>query len=399
MRPAAFLLGAVALPVAAAAQTTTDSVPDGSATPGWLGRRISAQYQLLAEAQYNWSRLRDDSRVNPDNAGRLAHRDDEVRLFPSADLTIGPAKLRGDVRASWTETPPAPHAARHPFDAEVQELRAGFSLGSAVYVVAGRQRLGWGSGTMWNPARVEPQKDPLRPGNRLRGADAARVELTHGTSSLNVLVLPAQLGQPASTAARVEGTVHGVALAGSVIAPATSAWRVGYDASLARDRFTLHLEGTARGRSLRPSVDSLGTLTPRADGGLAGLYHNVVVGGMLVPAPSLYVVAEYQYQSDYASATEDSLFVRFLPRNGQLYDPIGRGRHRLFAQIRRASMSGSAVSVLGFADLVTHQTIVAPTVELARGGLSLSVAPYLYTDRAPVSVYRARLQTVLSAYF
>jgi hypothetical protein len=371
-----------------------------AAQEGWTQRAFRYEYQLIGEYERHWNERREESRLNPRNVAELRAIGDELRAYPAGEVSFGPFKARADLKIDWRPYGNTMRDSSAVAYGEVQELRAAVGLGDAAYLVAGRQRLGWGTGIVWNPTRVEPQKDPFRLGNRLRGADVVRFEYVHAAATANLLFFPAQFSQPSAFAARLETSVAGVAGSASVVAPGTGRWRVGYDASAALDRLTLYVEGAARARSLRPMLDSLGAQRARPDArDLAGLYHDVVAGSLLSPSARTQFVVEYRYQSDFSTALEDDVFVTHLPRNAELYDPLGRGRHRVYVNGRYGLPGRSGVSLGAFLDPATHQSILVPGTGWSRASYRLDVQAFVFRERHDVSVFRSTVQCILSAYY
>lgn len=365
--------------------------------PAAAAAQLRTTHQVIAELQLNANALRTDSRLNPGNAAGLQALDPHLRIFPAAELSTGPVKLRADLGVALDRT--EERGLRG--SAEVQELYTGVTLSERAYLVVGRQRLGWGTGFVWNPTRLDAAKDPLRVANRLKGLDAVRVEYAAPAATVNVLVGASEGDHRYLYAARVEKTFGPLSTSVSAVNPGRGDWRAGYDWSYASDRWTLYGEGTVQGASARPRVDSAGArVEPGRAGGVSGLYHDVVAGSLLSVSPRVTAVAEYRFRNDYYTGAQNDRFVRSLPRNGDLYDPTGMGRGRIFGMLRYADAErGFGVSLRGFADPTTGQLMFGPGTERSGRNLKLEVTPLVFYDPGHVSPHRAQVQVVLSSFF
>jgi hypothetical protein len=374
----------------------------GAALPAGAGAQDGFQQQTIAELHTNVSAVADSSVLNPGNAAELGGVRTTLRLYPAAELRHGWLKLRADARFSA----PLLNAEGSRAGAELQEGYAGVALGDAAYLAAGRQRLGWGTGLIWNPTRIDAEKDPLRTSSRLRGIDAVRLEYAFSGATLNVLAAAPDVTRAESSrdllyAARLETRVAGVATSLSAVNPGRSDWRLGWDFSAAADRFTVYGEGTLRRASELPVVDGAGSTVRRGESGrVMGAHHDVVLGTLLSLSPRWSGMVEYQYRSDAWSGAEYRRFVDDLPRSGPLYDALGPGRHRVFGMARMTGDEGAwSVALKGFADPVSGTFVLSPTLERSGSRFKAEISPQLFLDRDAVSPYRTRTQVIVSAFF
>jgi hypothetical protein len=373
-----------------------------AAAPAAAGAQQGLQHQVIAELQMDGAVRADSSVLNPGNAARLGGVEGTLRLFPWAEYRTGPVKARVDLRLEGSALGRDGTQAA----AELQEGYVGVSLSQSLYLAAGRQRLGWGTGFIWNPTRIDAGKDPLRTSNRLRGIDAVRLEWSAGNTSVNVLAASQDVMRYASAddllwAARAETKLGPVTTSLSAVNPGRPGWRLGWDWSAAGDRFTVYGEGALRGRSDARLVAGDGTGEARGtDGHVLGAHHDVVLGSMVNLTPRVMGLVEYEYRSDAWSGAEFHRFVDALPRNGELYDPIGPGRHRVFGMVKYSGADNTVgVALKAFADPVSRTLILAPTLERAGSRFKMELSPFVYVDRYRVAPFRASTQLVLSAYF
>jgi hypothetical protein len=114
-----------------------------------------------------------ESSVNRSNTFGLARHENLFRL------TAGASETRG----SWTARF-AGYVERKTGGVDATEFKARkasleYRAGEAFQARFGRQKIGWGSGFVWNPtARFEPPKSPANPGAEQPGVDALRLDLS-----------------------------------------------------------------------------------------------------------------------------------------------------------------------------------------------------------------------------
>jgi hypothetical protein len=374
----------------------------GAVLPAGARAQDGLQHQTIAELHTFVSAAADSSVLNPGNAAGLGGVTTALRLYPAAELRRGLFKVRADARFAA----PLVNAEGSRGSAELQEGYVGISLGDAAYLAAGRQRLGWGTGFIWNPTRIDAEKDPLRTSSRLRGIDAVRLEYAFAGATLNLLaaapdVLRAESSRDLLYAARLETRVAGVATSLSAVNPGRADWRMGWDFSAAADRFTVYGEGTLRGASALSVVDAAGSTVQRGEGArVLGAHHDVVLGTLLSVNARWSGLVEYQYRSDAWNGAEYRRFVDDLPRSGRLYDALGPGRHRVFGMVKMAGGEGAwGVALKGFADPVSGTYLLSPSLETSGTRFKAEVSPQIFLDRDAVSPYRARTQVIVSAFF
>jgi hypothetical protein len=271
-------------------------------------------------------------------------------------------------------------------------------LGDAVYLAAGRQRLGWGTGLVANPTRLETQRDAFRLTNRTRGTDAVRLEWVRPALTTNLVVGPARAAARTLVALRAERTFGAAAASASVVTRGGRDWRAGGDVALPLGAVTLFAEGTASQWSERPALDTTAA-PPPADVLRRGRFVDVVAGGIWTPLASVRIAGEYRYQSDNLTRDGFGAFVRTLPNGYARYDPLGMGRHRLFASARFEPSQHAAAALNVFADPVTRQAVLAPVLEASRRRMRLEISPLLFVERRTVSAFRSRLQFVLTTVY
>lgn len=375
----------------------------GAALPAGAAAQDGLQHQTIAELHTFVSAAADSSVLNPGNAAELGGVTTALRLYPAAEFRRGPFKVRADARFA---APLVDGTEGSRASAELQEGYVGVALSDAAYLATGRQRLGWGTGFIWNPTRIDAEKDPLRTVSRLRGIDAVRLEYTLGGATLNLLgaapdVMRVNSSRDLLYAARVETRVAGVATSLSAVNPGRDDWRMGWDFSAAADRFTVYGEGTLRGASALSVVDAAGTAVPRGEGArVLGAHHDVVLGTLLSVSARWSGLVEYQYRSDAWSGAEYRRFVDGLPRSGALYDALGPGRHRAFGMVKMAGGEGAwGVALKGFADPVSGTYLLSPSFETSGTRFKAEVSPQIFLDGDAVSPYRARTQVIVSAFF
>ena len=374
----------------------------GAALPAGARAQDGFSQQTVAELHAHVTAAADSSVLNPGRVADLSGMTTSLRLYPAAEWRRGSLKVRADARFAA----PLLGEGGGRASAELQEGYAGLALSGAAYVAVGRQRLGWGTGLIWNPTRIDAEKDPLRTASRLRGIDAVRLEYAFAGATLNVLAATPDAARLESAgdvlyAARLETRLAGVATSLSAVNPGRADWRLGWDFSAAADRFTVYGEGTLRRASERAVVDAAGATARRGAGGrVLGAHHDVVLGTLLSLSARWSGMVEYQYRSDAWSGAEYRRFVADLPRSGPLYDPLGPGRHRVFGMARMAGGEGTwSVALKGFADPVSGTFVLSPSLERSGTRFKAEVSPQLFLDRNDVSPYRTRTQVIVSAFF
>jgi hypothetical protein len=345
--------------------------------------------------QYDANRRRDDSPLNPRNVAGLPAGEAAWRLFPVVEAEAGRWRARADLRASARRVGDEPIDA----DVEAQELVVGVSLGDALYLAAGRQRLGWGTGLVATPTRLEAQRDAFRLVSRTRGSDAVRLEWVRPDLTTNLVVSPAGAVARTLAALRVERTFGAAAASASLVTRGGRRWRVGGDVALPLGAVTLFAEGTASGWSERPALDTLAAPPPAGDVVRGGRFVDVVAGGIWTPGPAVRLAGEYRYQSDNLTRAAFDAFVRTLPNGHARYDPLGMGRHRLFVSARVERPQRAAAVLTAFLDPVTRQTVVAPSLEVSTRRTRLEISPLLFAEQRRVSALDSRLQVVLSVVY
>ncbi|MHB1073475.1 MAG: hypothetical protein ACYC3Q_11770 [Gemmatimonadaceae bacterium] len=377
-----------------------DSRPrDDAPTPPW-----AMAGQLLVELQYSVSALDRGSPLNPQNVARIPAAELESRLFPQLVLRHRDAPLlRGEARVRARRAAGDSTAG----DVEIQELFLGRALTPAWYVAVGRQRLGWGTAFGANPTRLEAQRDAFRIANRLRGADVARVEWLHGDWAANAVLAPARHPAHTLAALRLERTLGEAALSATLTTRAGRDWRLGGDVARPAGSATWYAEGTLSGWAERPEWSFAGggegTATASPAGSVPRIRHGRftdLVGGVAwLPSPSVRVVTEYRYQSDYASRAQFDRFVASLPRDQARYDPLGQGRHRLFSSLRLGDPRRIAATVAAYTDPVTRQLLLMPGIEHGGDHLQLEVTSLSFLQSQRVAALRHRTFAVLSVFF
>jgi hypothetical protein len=379
-----------ALPHRAASAQAPAANTDTTAAPGAARFR----WQLFSEMQYDANERRVDSPLNPHNVARLSGDEGEWRLFPVVETEMGRLRLRADTRVRGRVA----DTERRAGDVEAQELVAGLTLGDAFYLAAGRQRLGWGTGLVANPTRLEAQRDAFRLANRTRGTDAVRLEWVQPALTTNLVVSPSRVAGHTLAALRAERTFGAAAASASVVTRAGRDWRAGGDVALPLGVVTLFAEGTVSGWSERPALDT--TPAPPPDDVLRhGRFVDVVAGGIWTPHAAVRLAGEYRYQSDNLTRAGFDAFVRTLPNGYARYDPLGMGRHRLFASARFERSQQAAAVLNVFADPVTRQAVLAPALEASGQRVRLEISPFVFVERRKVSALASRLQIVLSAVY
>lgn len=135
-----------------------------------LAARVSAdEYEIGLENFLYRSR---SSLINRENVLGLASTENLFRISGSARL------VRGEWTVKASGFAERQSGARDKNDGRLRQAYVEYRPGEGFQFRAGRQRIAWGSGFVWNPtARFEAPKSPANPTTEQPGVDAARIDV------------------------------------------------------------------------------------------------------------------------------------------------------------------------------------------------------------------------------
>ena len=182
---------------------------------------------------------------------------------------------------------------------------------------AGKQKIGWGSGFVWNPtARLEPPKSPANPGTEQPGIDAVRMDispadwasitLVAGRAQANLTDLPGSLSRESdpqwSGALRARLLVNDTDIALTYLGGNDRAGLVGLDLGRTWGPVALHAESAFyRGSEIDP-------------GRAADKFLRVAAGALWTPGNSS-LSFEYFFNSEGMNGSQFGAYTTRLDRN------------------------------------------------------------------------------------
>jgi hypothetical protein len=259
-----------------------------------------------------------------------------------------------------------------------QELYTRFSWKDRHHWTVGKKRLDWGTGMIWNPTNFYIQKDPFRTQNRLEGIFQLNYTCLFTTGSLEVYVFPEKKMEDFSYSLKYNYTGERVDMSVSFL-EYTRHQQIGYDISYGGDRFIAYAEGVFRNRAAR-------------------VYSEIVSGASYAFNASLGARMEYRFREDYLSREEVAEFKKYLSENSLIYDPVGVGKHTLFASAEIKDVYDRFnLQVRTFFDLFSNQLIISPLLVWKKNNFQIELSSMLFTNS--LAAYHSQTSLLLSCHF
>lgn len=362
--------------------------------PGSEAQQPAFAYQVILETQAVYQAIREDSPVNPGNAWGLEAFTSVARLYPVLQFAhrFGQLDSKLQLEGLIRNDNLAKDSTRFSF----QELYTQFSIADNHYFVAGKKRLDWGTGAIWNPTNFYIRKDPLRPQNRLDGIFMLSYAYLRGNGSWNLYLFPAREKENTAAAFRYEYTAARFDVALSFVEQGNDQ-QFGYEMAYGGDYFTAYSEGAVRSRTKAFHVGAGGAGIP--PGERKRRYYGEWVGGMTYSLDSHFSLsAEYRYRGDYPGRGEIARYKQFLPANPLVYDPLGIGRHTLFGNASWRDTYGKwSAQVRVFGDPVSGQWVVSPLGVWTMNNFQIELSGMWYAPSW--QIYRFQGSALLSYFF
>jgi hypothetical protein len=202
-----------------------------------------------------------------------------------------------------------------------------------LFLRAGKAGIGWGAATVWNPVRtIEQQKDLLFSDTALEGEELAEVRFYGDRGNLAAIQLPERTGERGALwALRGASSVGDVSLALSTVFGEDADHRFGLEVTGVVGPVAWVGEALYRRRSPREFVAADGERRERG----AGSYLSWVLGGNVTLPADVLVVLEHYHDDEGDSAADSRRLRANLAENGDLFDPLGRGRDRTFLGVSK----------------------------------------------------------------
>jgi hypothetical protein len=237
-------------------------------------------------------------------------------------------------------------ALRDTLSFDVNQVYADLNFGDLLYLRAGKQRLKWGAGWVFNPSDpVNPPKDPTRALQTNEGVPALKAELITSVLSLaafgTVFERPQEFG--------IGGKISSSALEGSDFSLSaywspTESWTTALNLSVAPlyalpgwDTIQLWFEGGLYGE---PRYRALGPVP-----GPTGLQHALLAGvSATLPVVRTALLAEYYHLSEGLSAGQESTLFAALRGGSADLEALGLrparvGRDYVFLSVTQGTIT------------------------------------------------------------
>ncbi|MEM1339344.1 MAG: hypothetical protein AAF634_04610 [Bacteroidota bacterium] len=348
-------------------------------------------YRVINENVFTYNLISEDTPVNPDNLLELSELETINRFFPIGTFKKDRLRLQAEPRVLVDPI-------SENVDFAFNELYVRYGISEAFYVTFGKERINWGTGTVWNPSNPFLQKDPFRLDNRLEGIFLTNLEYILPRLTLNVLFAPSKKIPASTLALKATSTIKSFDYSFNYAFLGNGRQQFACDFNLGMDNFTFYGEGLLRNFSNTGLVDPLGNITPMSK---KNSWENVrsefVLGTMLNTFIRTLLIMEYRYRSDFNTKSSIAGFTSFLPLNLEVYDPISMGRHSFFSQISYTDRySKYNVNTSVFFDPITQQLLCSPGFIYHGENIKLEINPFIYGNS--LSLYDIQGRVVLSFF-
>ncbi len=348
-------------------------------------------YRVINENVFTYNLISEDTPVNPTNLLALSELETVNRFFPIGTFKQDRLTLQVEPRIFFDPI-------SENIDVAFNEFYVRYGLSEAFYVTFGKERINWGTGTVWNPSNPFLQKDPFRLDNRLEGVFLTNLEYIFPRLTLNLLFSPSEKVNTSTLALKASSTIKSFDYSFNYAFLGDGRQQFACDFSLGTDNFTFYGEGLLRNFSNTGLVDPSGSITPTPE---RNRWENVrsefVLGSMLNTFIRTILVLEYRYRSDFNTKNSIANFRSFLPGNLELYDPISMGRHSFFSQISYTDpYSKYNVNTSLFFDPITQQLLCSPGFIYSGENIKLEINPFIYGNS--LSLYDIQGRVILSFF-
>lgn len=351
-------------------------------------------YQILLESKLEYNQLYSQSEVNLNNNMGIHDFSSTTQVYPIFRFTHNTEKLQSFIQMEAC-------AKNYNFDKDsldfaFEELYIQFSSKDKHYFTAGKKRLDWGSGMIWNPTNFFIQKDPLRTQNRLEGIYQFNYTFLTKEHAFDIYIFPEKNIRNFSYAIKYGYTQNRIDACLSFL-QYKNRQQIGYDISYGGDLFTAYSEGVIRNYTKSYTLLPAGTLV-EPEKRKKKFRSELVLGTSLVINPKLSIRGEYRFREDYLSRKEAGIYRQFLPGNGQLFDPISLGKHSLYASLDHTDLYDRwSISLRSFYDPASGQLIVSPLGVWKKDSFQAELSVMAFNHS--FAIYNFQSSLLLSYYF
>jgi len=356
------------------------------------GQEMDFSYQIIMESKGEYNNIDKNSALNPDNQMKIKEITSATQLYPILKFRHSQDKFSSllQIEGNCTNYNFSGDSLSFSF----QELYTQFSISDKHFVSIGKRRLDWGSGTLWNPTNFYVQKDPFRTQNRLEGIFQASYSYLLSNGMLQAYVFPEKKLKDFSYALKYD--YYGNRIDASVtFLQHQQSQQLGYSVSYGGNISTLYSEGVWRNYSKSYRANENGVLVNSSEG-RSKFWTEIVAGMSINLNANLSFRSEYRFREDYLNKEQISEFKRNLPANSLIYDPVGIGKHTLFASLEWKDLYDRyMIQVRTFLDPVSSQLIVSPLFIWKYHDLQVEISAMVYNNAIPLLNYQG---TVLLIY-
>ncbi len=348
-------------------------------------------YRIINENVFTYNLVSEDTPVNPENILDLSELETINRFFPIGTLTKDRLKVQVEPRVFVNPI-------SENIDFAFNELYVRYGISDAFYLTFGKERINWGTGTVWNPSNPFLQKDPFRLNNRLEGVSLTNLEYIFPRLTVNLLFSPSEKLNVSTFALKASSTIKSLDYSFNYAFLGDGRQQFACDFSLGTDNFTFYGEGLIRNFSNTGLVDNSGSVTPiPPKNSWENARSEFVLGSWLNTFIRTILILEYRYRSDFNTQNSIANFRSFLPLNLELYDPISMGQHSFFSQIGYTdAYSKYNVNASFFYDPITHQLLCSPGFIYSGENIKLEINPFIYSNS--LSLYDIQGRVILSFF-
>jgi hypothetical protein len=360
----------------------------------FFAQTADTYYQIILESKTTYSNIYNKSSINPDNIMGISEFSSVSQLYPIIKLKndIGGIEtvlqIEGDIKNENFEK-----TTRLSF----QELYSQLSYNNKHYFIAGKKRLDWGAGQIWNPTNFHIQKDPFRTENRLEGILMLNYSYLFKNKSINFYVFPDKEHKDFSYALKYDFSNERVNAELSFV-QYTKYQQFNGDMTFAGDWFVNYFEGAVRNYSKCLKVDIDGNIYNVSSSNLRKIWTEVVLGGSILFGKHVTLRYEYRYRDDYLNKKDIQTFKNYLPDNTIIYDPISISKHSIFGSIEYHDLYDKwLTSLRSYYDPWSKNLILSPYVMIKMNNFQMEFTTMFYNRALPI--YNFQSSVLLVCFF
>jgi hypothetical protein len=351
-------------------------------------------YQIILESKTTYSNRYNKSPINPDNIMDISDFSYVSELYPIMKFKndIGRLKtilqIEGDIKNENLEKST---------DFSFHELYAQLSYNDKHYFIAGKKRLDWGVGQIWNPTNFHIQKDPFRTENRLEGILMFNYSYLFKNKSINAYIFPDRKYKNFSYALKYDFSTEKINTELSFVQYMKYKQFNG-GLTFAGDWLVNYFEGAIRNYSKCNKVDIDGNIYDVSSSDLKKFWAEVALGGSILFGKHITFRYEYRYRDDYLDKKDIQYFKKYLPNNTIIYDPISISKHSLFSSIEYHDLYDKwLASLRSYYDPWSKNLIVSPYGMVKTNNFQLEFTTMFY-NRA-LSIYNFQSSILFVCFF